>query len=219
MRLTLLQGMRGWGWLGWIAGVELALLALQAVPGFVQAPAAVSPSQTATSQTATAQVPVRIDLQPILDFQPFGAAATPNASAHAADPGPAPAALILQGVMWRGDPATSRALVRSDSGPARIYATGDRLPGGGTLLGIEVDRIWLDLDGQKRILRFPDPATAPRAQATEAAGDTAQTGDSSVTTSHPTANSTPPSGKAKALPHLDLKHLIPGLVANPAAQP
>ena len=215
-------GWRGWGWLWWIVAVELVLLGAQAVPTFLPAPAAVTDGVTA-GVTAARQAnsardtPERASLQPVLDFQPFGVAAPPATPPEPAAAAPAPPSggLVLQGVLLRGDGAASRALLSSDGGPARIYATGDVLPGGGTLSGIEVDRIWIDLDRQKRILRFPDPGTIPGA--TQPAPDQTldETGDKADTQAKVSAAQT----KAQSPKQPDLRHLIPGLVADTLSKP
>lgn len=208
------SGLRGWGWLGWIVAAELVLLGAQAVPAFLPSPAALPSTRQASSTSA---VPVRASLQPVLDFQPFGVAALPAAAPEPAPDAPAtaPDTLILRGVLLRGDDATSRVLLSSDGGPARIYATGDALPGGGTLSGIEVDRIWIDLGGQTQILRFPEPGTtqpAPDQTSDEAGADA----------SAPTeglANAPAAQTKAQSVTQPDLRNLIPGLVADTLPKP
>ena len=209
------KSLRGWAWLVWVGCAELVLLGLQALPAYLPAPAAVT-----QAQPAAADEPQRLNLQPILDFQPFGASAPPAAPSAPADPASPATTLVLQGVMWRGDPASSRALVRADTGPARIYATGDSLPGGGTLSGIEVDRIWIDLDGQKRILGFPDPTMAPSAPSAGQATEDQSTADpiAPATTEAPAA-ALPAKPQAPKLTQPDLRHLIPGLVADAVTQP
>ena len=205
--------LRGWGWICGIAAAELVFLAVEAAPAFRPAPATVSDTRAATRAT---DAPIRVSLQPVLDFQPFGAPAQAAAPppADAAAPLPPEISLVLQGVLVRGDAGASRALISSDGGPARIYATGDILPGGGTLSGIESDRIWIDLDGEKQTLGFPDPGNGqPANEADSTANDTANP------PAIATVETPVPGAKAPTMPQVDLQHLIPGLVADPLAQP
>lgn len=203
--------LRGWGWLGWVVGIEVVLLGVQAVPTFLPAPAAVLAAKEVSSAT---DAPERASLQPILDFQPFGQTAAPAAASEPAAAVAAAASdgLVLRGVLWRGDATASRAMVSTNGDAARVYATGDVLPGGGTLSGIEVDRIWIDLDGQKRTLEFPEPTTAPSVHG-QPSDDTAN-----PDTETPAKAPAKPT-KAPSLTQPDLRHLIPGLVADKASKP
>lgn len=200
--------LRGWGWIGWVVVIEVVLLGVQAVPTYLPVPAAVVAEKQAGSATVT---PERASLQPILDFQPFGQAAAPAAAPEpsAASAAPASDGLVLQGVLWRSDATASRALVSNGGSTARIYTTGDVLPGGGTLTGIEVDRIWIDLDGQKRTLEFLVPRTATPAQ--DQPSDKTASAETDAPAQAPAVTT-----KAPSLPQPDLRHLIPGLVADKA---
>ena len=189
---------RGSGWIWWIGALEIALLGLQAMPNLLPTPAAVAEGRRAAAPVTT---PERARLQPIVDFQPFGMTAPP-----AADPPPATAdaplppvtSLVLQGILLGDDGASAHVLLSSDGGPGKIYVVGDTLPGGGVLSGVEPDRIWIDLDGDKQILGFPV------AQNTQGMTD-----------------SDPPESDRQTQDPLqpDLRQLIPGLVADPTDQP
>lgn len=208
---------RGWAWLWWIGAAELGLLGLEAVPVFQPVPAAVAQARVA----ATSAVPLlRVSLQPILDFQPFGTTAPPAAPAlpaAAAEPLPPAGNLVLQGVLLRDEVAASRVLLSWDGGPARIFAIGDLLPGGGTLSGIAANRIWIDLGDEMRTLGFPDPGAAQPLSVAGAVqggtGDDVENGASSGAS----AGAAKP--QARSLPQPDLRNLIPGLVADPPDQP
>ena len=208
---------RGWAWLWWIGAAELVLLGLEAVPVFQPVPAAVAEFRVAAPASVA---PVRVSLQPVLDFQPFGTTAPPAAPAlPATEAAPLPPAgsLVLQGVLLRDDVAASRALLSWDGGPARIFAIGDLLPGGGTLSGIAANRIWIDLDGEMQILGFPDPAVGqPLSVAGEVQGGT---GDDVANGASSGASAAAAKPKAQSLPQPDLRNLIPGLVADPPGQP
>ena len=208
---------RGWAWLWWIGAAELMLLGLEAVPVFQPVPAAVAQARVAAP---AAVAPVRVSLQPILDFQPFGTPdppAAPALPATEAAPLPPAGSMVLQGVLLRDDAAASRALLSSDGGPARIFAIGDLLPGGGTLSGIAANRIWIDLGDEMRTLGFPDPGAAQPLSVAGAVqggtGDDVENGASSGAS----AGAAKP--QARSLPQPDLRNLIPGLVADPPDQP
>ena len=210
------QFARGWGWIWWVVAAELVFLGIEAMPTLRPAPTVISAARVATVAAAAG----RVSLQPILDFQPFGATDPPVAApepAAATARVTAASSLVLQGVLLRDDQRASRVLVSTDGGPAQIYAVGDLLPGAGTLSGIEADRIWIDLGGQMQILGFPDPGTGqPLPTEAEAQTGTANAAESGVGSDveKPAVKS-----KAQSLLQPDLRHLIPGLVTDAPDQP
>ncbi len=204
----------GWVWL-FVLG-EFAGLGLEGRRLLQPAPIA------AKAVPAPTTVPVaRVNLQPILEFQPFGAAPVAPDPALAEDtsaptqPTVPPRGLALQGVLLPGSGA-ARVLLSMDDGPAQSYGRGDLLPGGGTLAEIAADQIWIDVDGEKQLLGFvAPPASIPTAA--PVAEDNAEAADSEPAGDTAEAPSVKPAVKMTSIPQPDLRHLIP-VLTNAAVQ-
>jgi general secretion pathway protein C len=101
-----------------------------------------------------AETAAAVDVEPILNGGLFGepvAARLPETSGTASSI----EGLVLQGVL-RGVPASySRAMVIASAGTPRSYAIGDRLPGGGELLRVEIDHIIVRIGDSEQALGFP----------------------------------------------------------------
>lgn len=74
---------------------------------------------------------------------------------------PTRAALVLGGV-WYTPGGDTYALIGEPGAAQRPYRTGDRLPGGVELVGIEADRVLLRREGQVETLALPRAASAPK---------------------------------------------------------
>lgn len=209
---------RGWGWVWLLGAVVLALLGAEALP--LLDPAPPKANQPAPQKAIT---PARVSLQPILDFHPFGAVETPIPEAPMVvedTPVEAPPALpvtdgyVLQGILYRDDGEPSRAILAWNGGPPATFVTGDTLPSGATLAGVEATRVWLELDGDKQFLEFPGAEITPNQETTgselpDQNDPTADTG---------TQTTAPPPPSTQIMPQPDLRNLIPGLVATPPGE-
>lgn len=201
---------RGWGWVWLLGAAELALIGSEALPLFQPAP----PPRVLPSQPAPPDSPARVSLQPILDFQPFGA---PEIIAPPADVAEAPAAevlppspvtegYVLQGVLFRDDGVPSRAILAWNGDLPASYTTGDTLPSGATLAGVEANRVWLEKDGDRQFLEFPVSGSALQDDGgSDLTAPPLTEGDAAS----PAPNATP------TMPQPDLRNLIPGLTAVP----
>jgi type II secretory pathway component PulC len=185
-------------------------------------------AQPASSATTDMPAPVaapveRVNLQPILEFQPFGTAAKPavaepipvEAPSSAPAPVDQPRGLALHGVLLP-DSGASQALLSMDGGPTQSYDKGDTLPGGGTLFEIAADHIWIDINGQRKTLGFVDQPAQGTANA--------RVEDPATESAEPVIEPVPepaakPARKAKSVPQPDLRHLIPGLSQTSAKKP
>lgn len=96
------------------------------------------------------------DVGAIVDRHLFGSAAVSQAQA----PQPTRAALVLGGV-WYAPAGDAYALIGEPGAPQKPYRTGDRLPGGAELAGIEAARVLLRRDGQTETLALPRAPSAP----------------------------------------------------------
>lgn len=93
---------------------------------------------------------LQADLSAIRSGHLFGQALTAE---HDAPP-PTRAALVLGGV-WYSPAGNAYALIGEPGTQQKPYRTGDRLPGGVDLAGIEVDQVLLRRDGQTETLALP----------------------------------------------------------------
>ncbi len=85
-----------------------------------------------------------------------------------ASPPPTRVALVLGGV-WYAPAGDAYALIGEPGAAQRPYRTGDRLPGGVELVGIEADRVLLRREGQIETLALPRAASAPKPVAAQRA--------------------------------------------------
>ncbi|MEO8241427.1 MAG: type II secretion system protein N [bacterium] len=210
---------RGWGWVWLLACVELALVGSEALPLL---------HPTATTRTVQpAQKPIspaRVSLQPILDFHPFGAPEPPPPDIAPPDPviepdtppPPVTDGYVLQGVLYREDGAPSRAILAWNGGPPATFVSGDTLPSGATLAGIEANRVWLELDGDRQFLEFPGTGVTPNQETT--GSELPDQNDPSADTGTQTIDAKPAPPATQIMPQPDLRNLIPGLVATPPDQ-
>jgi len=76
-------------------------------------------------------------------------------------PPPTRAALVLGGI-WYTPAGDAYALIGEPGAAQRPYRTGDRLPGGVELAGIEADRALLRRDGKVETLALPRAAAVPQ---------------------------------------------------------
>lgn len=219
MKRNLGLGRLGWVWIV-ILG-EAAFLGMELRPQGMAAqpvPVAVKASRPAEPQ--------RVSLQPILEFQPFGAVPVvaeptpPDAAEPPPNPPVQPRGLALQGVLLPGSGA-ARVLLSMDDAPAQSYGKGDRLPGGGTLVEIAADQIWIEIDGQKQALGFVAAPAVAKVQAPEADDGEypAEPSDIEPALETPDEPVAKPGRKSKPLAQPDLRNLIPGLTDAAVQQP
>jgi hypothetical protein len=99
--------------------------------------------------------PLVADVGAIVGRHLFGNAAASRADAP---PPPTRAALVLGGV-WYTPAGDAYALIGEPGAPQRPYRTGDRLPGGVELAGVEAAHVLLRRDGKVETLALPRAAT------------------------------------------------------------
>ena len=189
---------RGWTVVVLTAILVAGLLVVQGVPILMHPTVGTG----AVSETQALGEPApRVSLQPILDFLPFGAAATVDA-APTVEGGPAVTTsdktLVLQGILLQADPALSRVILSVDGAAATSFAVGEALPGVGKLSRIEAGTIWINRDGQEQILAFPEQPIAAGNQdlAVRKAAEPNMTGQ----TSRPSPVDTTPPGLVVTMP-------------------
>lgn len=88
----------------------------------------------------------------------FGDAAASQTDAPAP---PTRAALVLGGVWYTPD-GDAYALIGEPGGAQKPYRTGNRLPGGVELAGVEADRVLLRREGKVETLALPRAAAVPK---------------------------------------------------------
>lgn len=138
--------------------VSVAVAALPVVSRY----AAADQVWTAATTPAPAAPNPRLDLAPILDFAPFGRAATPVTTDAA------PSLLTLQGVSVSPDQNASRAIIAGGIGDSTSYRIGDQLSEGATLTEIASDHVTVTTANGPERLDFPHLASAT---ATETSSD------------------------------------------------
>ena len=121
----------------------------------VRAPQAVSAPAAPHAQRPPALV---ADVGLIVGRHLFGDA---TASLANAAPPPTRAALVLGGI-WYTPAGDTYALIGEPGAAQRPYRTGDRLPGGVELAGVEADRALLRRDGKVETLALPRAGALPR---------------------------------------------------------
>ncbi len=99
--------------------------------------------------------PAPLDLTPVLQLAPFGAAEAPAGGA-----GGSTAGLLLRGIVRAVPSFRSTALIASAGGTAEPYAVGETLPGGAVLDAIEIDYVMLRVAGRREPLAFPQKPSA-----------------------------------------------------------
>lgn len=227
MRMNLGVAKLGWVWI--IVLAEVVVLSAEVRPLLTAARSAPIAAIKPLPASDPAQ---RVSLQPVLDFQPFGAALPVAAPAPAEAPEntPTPVAqprgLVLLGVLLSNG-GTARVLLSMDGGPAQSYNKGDPVPGGGTLQDIAADQIWIDVSGQRQAVGFPPRPAPVVAQVPD------KDKDKETATIDPAANESSDEAtvepkvqpaaklvrKAKPMAQPDLRHLIPGLAETSAKKP
>ncbi len=106
--------------------------------------------------------PDPVDLGPILDLAPFGAAAEePEPEAPV---GETSLDLVLHGVVVQEDPAASIAFIGHE-GTTQGYRPGDAVAERAILRGVAATQVVLEVDGALQTLSFPDPDGASDASA------------------------------------------------------
>lgn len=95
----------------------------------------------------------------------FGEVTTSPAGAP---PPPTRVALVLGGV-WYAPAGDAYALIGEPGAPQKPYRTGNRLPGGVELAGVEAERVLLRREGKVETLALPRAASAPRSASASAA--------------------------------------------------
>lgn len=118
----------------------------------VTAPPAVVQTPVATS--ALPRPTLTADVAAIAGRHLFGEAASERSEAP---PPPTRAALVLGGV-WYTPAGNAYALIGAPDAAQKPYRTGDRLPGGAELVGVEAGRVLLRRDGQVETLDLPRAA-------------------------------------------------------------
>ncbi len=207
----------GWVWI--VVLGEIAALGMELRPQAMAADPA--PIDAKLNPAREARPVLRVSLQPILEFQPFGAVPVVPEPTPAEAPQNAPIVqkrgLALQGVLMPGS-GPAHVLLSMDDAPAQSYGKGDVLPGGGTLFDIAADKIWIEIGGRQQALGFVAP---PAAMPTQAAADGADTTDVEPAPEFDPEPADVPVGKTavkvKSLPQPDLRHLVPDLTT--AGQP
>ena len=137
-----------------ILGVQAALLVTD-LAGGVKSPAASAGAAPAVQPAARRRTNVAV----IANAHLFGAHAAPAS----ADPANAPQTdmrLVLTGVIAGEDPSTGVAILGESASSAKVYGTGDTLPGGAKLHAVYADRVILDRNGQLESLPLPHQFSA-----------------------------------------------------------
>ncbi len=150
--------------------VSVAVAALPVVARFSAADQAWTAATQADATGATDALGTpRVDLSPILDFAPFGRAATPQTAAMASDTN-----LILQGLSVSADPAASRAIIAGGIGDSSSYRVGQGVAPGMTLTAIAADHVTLTTDNGPQRLDFPNAPIQTATSETEGPGFSAK---------------------------------------------
>jgi len=150
--------------------VSVAVAALPVVARFSAADQAwTAATQADTTGATDALGTPRVDLSPILDFAPFGRAATPQTAAVASD-----TTLILQGLSVSADPAASRAIIAGGIGDSSSYRVGQGVAPGMTLTAIAADHVTLTTDNGAQRLDFPNAPIQTATSETEGPGFSAK---------------------------------------------
>lgn len=137
-----------------ILGVQAALLVTD-LAGGVKTPAA-SAGATPTVQPAARR---RTNVAAIANAHLFGAHAAP-ATGDAANAPQTDMRLVLTGVIAGEDPSTGVAILGESASSAKVYGTGDTVPGGAKLHAVYADRVILDRNGQLESLPLPHQFSA-----------------------------------------------------------
>lgn len=119
------------------------------------------PEQSA-APAAAAPEPAPVDVGPILDLAPFGAAEV--AAVPAAPVGETTLDLVLRGVVLRDDPDASMAFIGHPEG-TDAFRPGDDVAGRARLVEVASNRVILDVGGELQTLSFSDPDGAAPAGA------------------------------------------------------
>jgi type II secretory pathway component PulC len=138
-----------------LLGLLLCGLAVWATRGLwrvVTAPSALV--QTPVATPALPRPTLTVDVAAIAGRHLFGEAASKRSQAP---PPPTRAALVLGGV-WYTPAGNAYALIGAPGAAQKPYRTGDRLPGGAELVGVEAGRVLLRRDSQVETLALPRAA-------------------------------------------------------------
>jgi general secretion pathway protein C len=130
-----------------LIGVQAALI-ITDLAGVGGAPVgAASPPLPATRQA--------FDVAAITNSHLFGAKAADTPTADATNAPQTSAPLVLTGIIAGEDPATGLAILGESASSAKVYATGNAIPGGVKLHSVYSDRVLLDRNGSLESLRLP----------------------------------------------------------------
>ncbi len=134
-----------------LAAVVFAALCVHALLDVWRAPAdpARVPKVTATA-VAPQRAALRANVAAISGRHLFGTALPAREEA----PPPTRAALVLGGI-WYSPAGEVYAVIGEPGAAQKAYRTGDRLPGGLELAGIELDHVLLRRDGKTETLALP----------------------------------------------------------------
>jgi type II secretory pathway component PulC len=91
-----------------------------------------------------------VDIELLTNAHLFGQASP--ATSAAPDSAPAPAILVLTGVIASEDPAHGMGILGASPLAAKLYAVGDSLPGGGLLRSVYPDHVLFERDGAVQTL-------------------------------------------------------------------
>jgi general secretion pathway protein C len=109
---------------------------------------------------AQASVPVppaarRANVAAIANAHLFGAAEAPKPPPDATNAPQTSMPLVLTGIISADDPRNGLAILGESAAAAKVYATGDNLPGGARLHSVYSDRVLLDRNGTLESLPLP----------------------------------------------------------------
>ena len=148
--LALAHGPRIATWaLALLLGVQAALLITDLAGG--SKPAAVS----AVPREALNRPKARTNVALIANAHLFGTHAAGPGEVDAANAPQTNLALVLTGIIAGDDPSTGLAIVGESASSAKVYGTGDTLPGGPKLHAVYGDRVLIDRNGQIESLVLP----------------------------------------------------------------
>jgi general secretion pathway protein C len=157
--LLLAEGPRIATWiLGAALGVQAALILLDLWGSSGHAAAVGAPRPLLHSHT--------LDVAAITSAHLFGVSAATQDGANAPQTN---IPLVLTGTIAGNDPQNGLAILGQTAQTAKVYAVGDKVPGGAKLHSVYSDRVVIDRDGQLESLALPRQVSASAAPPTAAA--------------------------------------------------
>lgn len=133
-----------------LIGVQAALIVTD-LAGGVKAPPAAPSSQPLPDE----QPKRRANVAVIANAHLFGTRAADPSAVDAANAPQTSMPLVLTGIIAGDDPSTGLAIVGESASSAKVYGTGDALPGGAKLHAVYGDKVLLDRNGQIESLSLP----------------------------------------------------------------